>query len=245
MKFRHRPFAWRAPLAIATLLCISSVHAAPVLLSIKHEPQKQTNWCWASVSAMAGHAFGVRAGIWKISQLRIVQFQLLDVHTAADYKEKKSQIEGLGCSLNNTLCNRRRETWLFELDGSRVPEGQALTEAALIDEISSRHRPVIIKWDFSSAGDPQLDQPSGEHYLIITGYDPVKKLFRLYDPWSGAHSRSRGHTRWISYGAYLSPGVLLGDTVTAIHKDDVFNLRAGTGQWTSAPPDALRTFGNE
>lgn len=236
----NRPFTWRVPLAVASLLCVSVVHAAAVLLPIKNEPQKQSNWCWASVSAMAGHAFGVKVGIWKISQLKIVEFEPLDVKTAADYKAKKSLIKK--CSLKTTLCNRRGETWLYELDGSHVPDGQALTEDALINEISVNHRPVIIKWDFGPAADSNSDRPSGEHYLILTGYDPDAKLFRLYDPWSGVKSTSGGRTSWIRYDDYLSPAMMLGATVTAIHKGDVFNLRPGSGRWTDPPTGTVQAF---
>jgi hypothetical protein len=240
MKLRHGPSNWRVPLALAGLLCAATVQAATVLLALKHEPQKQTNWCWASVSAMADHSFAIKAGSRAVSQLNIVNFEKFGVRTDADRSAKSSLINSQGCHLTDTLCNYRRETWLYRIDGSQVQPGHALTEAALINEIATRRRPVIIKWDFSSAGASNAGQPSGEHYLIITGYKPTSGLFRVYDPWSGVDSTSGGNTSWIRYQDYLSPDVLLGEPVSAIHESDVFNLNLGSGQSLPPAPTAMQ-----
>lgn len=243
MKLHHRPFSRLVKLGLAGLLFASAVHAKTVLLSLKHEPQKQSNWCWASVSAMAGHSFDIKVGSHAVSQLNIANFQKFDVRTDISLQpDKQLLIKNGGCHLTDTLCNIRHETWLYELDGSNVDAHHALTETALINEIASRRRPVIIKWDFSAVVGSPPGQPSGEHYLIITGYNPTTKLFRVYDPWSGVDSKSGGNTSWIQYQDYLSPDVLLGEPVKAMHQFDVFNLQPGSGQSPPPDPAAMQAF---
>jgi hypothetical protein len=136
--------------------------------------------------------------------------------------------------LNDSSCNEPGDTWLFRISGTQLSEDRVLKEARLIDEIQEHDRPVILKWDYSGVPKSAGDLPGGEHYVIITGYNPDTGKFRVYDPWSGADSTSGGNEYWISYAGYLSPKVDMGQEVFAIHSFDVFNLKLGPGKLTVA-----------
>lgn len=226
-----------AIVCLTNIVCMSPARAAASLLELPREPQKQTNWCWAAVSTMAGHSFQKKIDNLPISQENIVNFELFDINTQAKFSSKKAQILALvppewPCSTQNSLCNRTGETFLYEMDGLTVPEGRVLKKQFLIDEITKtgRKRPVIIKWDYSGVSDPGGALPRAEHYLIITGYNPANGLFRVFDPWSGPDHTLQGNEHWISYSGYLDPQINLGAPIAAVHSFDVFNLKEGTGK---------------
>ncbi|HEY5808105.1 MAG TPA: C39 family peptidase, partial [Povalibacter sp.] len=98
----------------------------------------------------------------------------------------------------------------------------------LIAEILA-DRPVIVMWDYSDVVPGEdLDLPSAEHYLIITGYDDVTDRFRVFDPWLGDGSipgEPEVHEYYVSYEEYVDPEVKLGMPVSAIHDAECYNLR--------------------
>ena len=236
MKSRHPILVNSAMICLANIVCMLPARAEIVLLDLQREPQKQSNWCWAAVSAMAGHSFNKKVDDMPISQENIVNFELLDIKTQAKFASKKAQILQLvppswPCSTENSLCNRTGETFLYEINGLIVPEGRVLKKQYLIDEVTKpgRKRPIIVKWDYTQVPDPQGSLPRAEHYLIITGYNSANGLFRVFDPWSGPDQTLEGNEQWISYSGYLDPQVNLGAPIAAVHSFDVFNLRAGSG----------------
>lgn len=212
---------------LALLIFVSRAWADEFLLDLPAEKQKQTLWCWASVSAMAGHSFDVKVDQNPISQLDIVRFRPLGIKTNVKRLQFSGALTSSNCTETATLCNQVGDVWLYELDGSRVRVNKVLKKQAIIDEIRIRKRPVIVKWDFTQAA-PSPTRPKAPHFLMITGFNPDNGgEFLVFDPWTGNED-------WISYDGYLFPSIDLGQPVFAMHKFEVFNLRPGAGNMSLA-----------
>ena len=117
---------------------------------------------------------------------------------------------------------------MYEVAYDEVPSGKKLKKSRLIAEILA-DRPVIVMWKYSDViPGEDLDLPSAEHYLIITGYDDDTKQFRVFDPWLGDGSipgEPDDHEYYVSYEGYVDPEVKLGMPVSAIHEAECYNLR--------------------
>jgi len=237
MKFRPPMWARTLFVGCAAVSCTSLVQADEFLLDIPPEPQRQTYWCWAAVSTMVGHSFDIRIGGNPLSQLDIVKFARIGIRTETQRTTLplSAELASSPCSLSNTLCDETGDSWLYGVNGTQLPEDRVIKKSRLIKEIQDRGRPVILKWDYKQETQ-QGNLPGGEHYVIITGYNPDTDKFRVFDPWPKLTSTSGGNEHWISYDGYLVPKVDLGQEVFAKHPFDVFNLKQGSGKISIARP---------
>jgi hypothetical protein len=215
----------------AACLCPTTVRGAgPTVLDVRREQQLGVNLCWAAVSTMAVRAFQNEPPDPEITQQLTVVYGLSQVHNRlqkritrrinfGNFEERCSDL---------TRCDQPFEPWLYRIDSDEVGEGMVLPEAAIAHEIVVGRRPVIIRWNYSGIAPPRADLPTGEHALIITGYDAENHKVRIFDPWpplNPGRTPSSSSEQWHPYEVYVDPQVGMGLPITAIHKYDMYKMR--------------------
>jgi hypothetical protein len=213
----------------AALLCATAVQAAPSTLEMPREKQLESTWCWAAVSTMAVNSFPMTLpGGAPITQRTTVILKVARIKNQAEYSDAAFNSAAAACNAVGS-CGGVHDPFLYNAVATQVPPGKVLTRKLFNFEIVKRKRPVIITWDYGQ-GNGNADTPSGLHLLIITGYNPSNGKVRVFDPWpvdnGGAddpHRRNR--ERWIAYATYLDPVMDMGQPVTAVHEQDLYQLR--------------------
>jgi hypothetical protein len=223
---------------LAAFPCMRSAGAAPVVLDIQREKQLTDQTCWAAVSVMALRAFA-DDGVDQLTQRDLILYREARINGPADLKKpankrRLKRLQDEDCKTSLTLCSKPGLTFLYTLRSDEVPLGKALTAEHFKKEIVGRKRPVIIQRDYRGADNPDGDLPSGEHYVIVVGYDdtgPEPRL-RVYNPWPtqkredaivAAHRAVEPREEWISYSQYLNPDH--GAGFRAVHDGDEYKLR--------------------
>jgi hypothetical protein len=211
----------------AALLCAATVHAAPKTLEMPREKQLQGTWCWAAVSTMAVNSFPMKLPNGSpITQRTTVILKEAQILNETDYTQSRFDSVG-GCTAFGS-CGGSHDPFLYNARATRVPPGKVLTKKLFAFEIVERKRPVIITWDYGQSGGDAT--PAGLHLLIITGYNPSNGKVRVFDPWpvdsgSGDDPRRHKRERWIPYNTYRDPVMDMGQPVTAVHDQDLYQLR--------------------
>jgi hypothetical protein len=223
---------------LAAFLCMRVASAARVELDIPREVQLTDQTCWAAVSIMALRSFEAD-GAEQLTQRELILYREAHINTPADLKKpankrRLKRLETEDCKDSLTLCSKPGLTFLYTLRSEDVPLGKALAAEHFKKEIVDRKRPVIVQRDYRGVSDANGDLPSGEHYVIVIGYDDAGPEPRLlvYNPWPtqeradqmiAAHRAVKPREEWIPYSQYLDPPVSAG--YRAAHEGDEYKLR--------------------
>jgi hypothetical protein len=217
------------PMMTAVLSCAAVVQAAPQTLEMPREKQLQSTWCWAAVSTMAVNSFPMKLpGGAPITQRTTVILKTARIKDESEYTDAAFNAASGACNTPGS-CGGVHDPFLYNAVATALPPGKVLTRKLFNFEIVKRRRPVIVTWDYGQ-GNGNADTPAGMHLLIITGYNPSNGKVRLFDPWpvdnggvDDPHRRKR--ERWIPYALYLDPVMDMGQPVTAVHEQDLYQLR--------------------
>jgi hypothetical protein len=217
------------PMLPAALLCAAVVQAAPKTLEMPREKQLESTWCWAAVSTMAVNSFPMTLPSGApITQRTTVILKVARIKNQFEYTDAAFNSASGACNAAGS-CGGVHDPFLYNAVATPLPPGKVLTKRLFNFEIGKRQRPVIITWDYGQ-GNGNADTPAGMHLLIITGYNPSNGKVRVFDPWpvdnGGADDpRRRKRERWIPYATYLDPVMDMGQPVTAVHEQDLYQLR--------------------
>jgi hypothetical protein len=212
----------------AALLVAATAHAAPKTLEMPREKQLDSTWCWAAVSTMAVNSFPMKLPDGSpITQRTTVILKEAQILNEVDFSQSRFDSVG-GCTAFGS-CGGSHDPFLYNARATRVPAGKVLTKKLFDFEIGTRKRPVIITWDYGQTAGGNAT-PLGLHLLIITGYNPSNGKVRVFDPWPVDNGRAddpqrHKRERWIKYETYRDPVMDMGQPVTAVHDQDLYQLR--------------------
>jgi len=217
-----------------------------LLLNINGEPQAGNQLCWAAVSTMAVRAFqnAANPGFIAPSQMELIARKRARIRTLAQLKETATPRNDRERKLRERLETARHdaqsldlvnvsseELWLFDLKSSRLPEGKVLSEEQFRFEMEKRQLPVAISWRYQGKKPTNGRIRTGDHVVLVTGYDPENRKLRIYDPWPAPAPLFQPdpipapHEQWITYDTYLNPESGGGMDAVALHELDEFKLR--------------------
>ncbi len=244
------------------------------LLDIRKEAQVANQLCWAAVSTMAVSAFD-DPELDALSQGDIVILEKARIKTLAERNIAKmatpvttrektlhNRLSNAASTCANTQnCNSSSlELWLFDVKSTRVTAGKVLTPEHFRKEIEDRARPVAIRWEYQGKKPANGRIRTGDHSLIIMGYNSGTGELRVFDPWPAISDPDpvvAPHEKWIPYSLYLNPESAEGMDAVAKHEFDEYKMRragesAPTGYPaldpvppTVAPGENSVTFGRE
>ena len=227
------------------------------VLDIKGEAQAADQLCWAAVSTMAVRAFK-SADFPPPSQLDLIAYKQAGIKTAAKLDDAKNPENEREQQLHQRLENAKRdcrnidlvnatseELWLFNLKSSRLPKGKVLSPEQFRFEFETRKRPVAIRWKYEGKKPTNGRIRTGDHALIIKGFNPDTEELLVFDPWPALSPDfprdpiPAPHEKWIPYNTYLNPQSAAGMDAVARHEFDEFKLRRVGEQ----PPKRYPDFG--
>jgi hypothetical protein len=149
---------------------------------------------------------------------------------AANDDEIKRQLKK--CA-KKTKCNSGNQPLLFDIDSDPAGAGFALPMQAFKADIKAQHHPIVIRWTYDvPAAQGGSTNRTGEHALIITGYNDTDHEVRVFDPLPVNSTVLDEHERWIPYDVYVNP--LNDEGAAALHESDQYRMRRAG----SVPPDA-------
>lgn len=222
---------------LAAFLCMRVAGAEPTVLDIQREIQLTDQTCWAAVSVMALRSLK-GDGVEQLTQRDLILFREARINSPADLKKPANKrvlkrLREEDCKDDLTLCSKPGLTFLYTARSEEVPLGKVLTAEHFKKEIKGRKKPVIVQRDYRGVSNGNGDLPSGDHYVIVIGYDdagPEPKLL-VYNPWPTAEHEAEieraGRTvkreEWIPYSQYVNPNT--GNGLRATHDGDEYKLR--------------------
>jgi hypothetical protein len=225
-----------------------------VLDNIKREVQEGDQLCWAAVSTMAVRAFK-GPGFVPPTQRDLVVFKKAEIKTVEKRKlaehpdvanprqvklRDRLQLARGDCGATGSCNLSSAELWLFDLKSATVPAGKVLSPEHFRFEIGQRQRPVAIRWNYRGQEPTHGRIRTGDHALIVTGFNPLTHELRVFDPWpanADPDPLPAPHEKWIPYETYLDPQNEAGMDAVAVHQHDEFKLRrVGETAPTGYPP---------
>lgn len=222
----------------ATFVGMRTAASAPLVLDIEREIQINDQSCWAAVSVMALRAFK-KSGVEQLTQRDLIFYREANIAFPRDLEDEAKaaalRTARTDCGDNLGLCRGLGRPWLYSLHSQAVPAGKALAPGHFRKEIKDRKRPVIIGWDYGNTDHSSGNNPQGEHYLIVIGYDGTDRndpKLRVWNPWPTAEREAEilaagggpvVREFWMPYSVYVDPD--RGDGLRANHEGDLYKLR--------------------
>jgi len=207
------------------------------LLDLKPEVQEANNLCWAAVSTMALRAFPQQGKFRHLTQRKTVIYREAEIRTLSDLANARleddpnhGRFKGASKACRKTgSCNLTSpDLHLFDVKTAKCTADKALSLEHFRIELEDRKRPVAIRWSYEGKLETNGRLRTGDHALLVTGYNPECSQLRIFDPWPAASDpdpEPAPHEKWISYESYLNPKNDHGQDAVAVHEFDEFRMQ--------------------